>query len=191
MPERSHSAHDSRTTSTGSLPGPFKAHSQIVVYRQPAAVSLATERTSFSRFRSIFARQNSGRVEGHLKSGQSCPCQKHPCTKIAAFQRGNTRSGFPGSFRSWRRKRNPRACNPFRIINSGRVFVPRMPAIMRLRTSGETMSGIFGLRHTSICSANRFFDMRAHDIRHGLDDRHDNCVAKLAIRLRVRHRYPE
>ena len=39
---------------------------------------------------------------GHLKKGQSCWCQKQPCTKTSARYRGNTKSGVPGRSRTWK-----------------------------------------------------------------------------------------
>ena len=120
------------------------AHSQIVATRQPFPSKAERCLRSRSLFKVIFSLQNSRLVPGHLKRWQSWPCQKQPCTKITALYFGNTRSGLPGRSLQYRRNRKPRRCRADRMASSGAVFVPRIPAIIRLRTSGFTMSAATG-----------------------------------------------
>lgn len=120
-----------------------KAHSQTVATRQPAWSRSCRLRRSRSVFPSNLARQNSRRVDGVVAYGQSaCRCQKHPCTRHTAPNRRNTRSGVPGSLRSCRRYRSPRAWIARRRASSGRVFLLPIPAIMRERVARSTMSAI-------------------------------------------------
>ena len=87
-----------------------KAHSQTVATRQPARSRSCRLRRSRSVFPSNLARQNPWRVDGVVAYGQpACRCQKHPSTRHTAPNRRNTRSGVPGSLRSCRRYRSPRA----------------------------------------------------------------------------------
>ena len=107
----------------------------------------ALRRSRLRRSRSVFAsnvaRQNSGRVVGVVAYGQpACRCQKQPCTRHTARNRRNTRSGVPGSLRSCRRYRSPRAWMARRRASSGRVFLLPIPAIMRERVARSTMSAI-------------------------------------------------
>ena len=121
-----------------------KAHSQTVATRQPAWSRSRRLRRSRSVFASNLARQNPRRVDGVVAYGQpACRCQKHPCTRHTAPNRRNTRSGVPGSLRSCRRYRSPRAWMARRRASSGRVFLLPIPAIMRERVARSTMSAIF------------------------------------------------
>ena len=121
-----------------------KAHSQTVATRQPACSRSRRLRRSRSVFASNFACQNPWRVDGVVAYGQpACRCQKHPCTMHTAPNRRNTRSGVPGSLRSCRRNRRPRAWTARRRASSGRVFLLPIPAIMRERVARSTMSAIF------------------------------------------------
>ena len=120
-----------------------KAHSQTVATRQPACSKSCLLRWSRSVFASNLARQNSRRVVGVVAYGQpGCWCQKQPCTRQTAPNRRNTRSGVPGSLRSCRRYRSPRAWMARRRAISGRVFLLPIPAIMRERVARSTMSAI-------------------------------------------------
>ena len=119
------------------------AHSQTVATRQPARSRSCRLRWSRSVFASNLARQNSRRVVGVVAYGQpACRCQKQPCTRHTAPNRRNTRSGVPGSLRSCRRYRSPRAWMARRRASSGRVFLLPIPAIMRERVARSTMSAI-------------------------------------------------
>ena len=121
-----------------------KAHSQTVATRQPAWSRSRRLRRSRSVFASNLACQNPWRVDGVVAYGQpACRCQKHPCTRHTAPNRRNTRSGVPGSLRSCRRNRSPRAWTARRRESSGRVFLLPIPAIMRERVARSTMSTIF------------------------------------------------
>ncbi len=120
-----------------------KAHSQTVATRQPAWSRSFRLRRSRLVFPSNLARQNSSRVVGVVAYGQpACRCQKQPCTRHTAPNRRNTRSGVPGSLRSCRRYRSPRAWMARRRASSGRVFLLPIPAIMRERVARSTMSAI-------------------------------------------------
>ena len=137
---RSHHSNCSATSSAGCL---RSAHSQTVATRQPAWSRSCRLRRSRSVFASNFARQNSGRVVGVVAYGQpACRCQKQPCIRHTARNRRNTRSGVPGSLRSCRRYRSPRAWMARRRASSGRVFLLPIPAIMRERVARSTMSAI-------------------------------------------------
>ncbi len=121
-----------------------RAHSQTVATRQPDWRRSRRLRRSRSVFASNLACQNPGRVDGVVAYGQpACRCQKHPCTRHTAPNRRNTRSGVPGSLRSCRRYRSPRAWMARRRASSGRVFLLPIPAIMRERVARSTMSAIF------------------------------------------------
>ena len=120
-----------------------KAHSQTVATRHPAWSRSCRLRRSRTVFASNFARQNSWRVDGVAAYGQpACRCQKQPCTKHTALNWRNTRSGVPGSLRSCRRYRSPRAWMARRRASSGLVFLPLIPAIMRERVARSTISAI-------------------------------------------------
>ena len=137
---RSHHANCSATSVASCL---RSAHSQTVATRQPAWSRSCRLRRSRSVFASNFARQNSGRVVGMVVYGQpACRCQKQPCTRHTAPNRRNTRSGVPGSLRSCRRYRSPRAWIARRRASSGRVLLLPIPAIMRERVARSTMSAI-------------------------------------------------
>ena len=137
---RSHHSNCSATFGAACL---RSAHSQTVATRQPAWSRSCRLRRSRSVFASNFARQNSCRVVGVVAYGQpACRCQKQPCTRHTAPNRRNTRSGVPGSFRSCRRYRSPRAWMARRRSSSGRVFLLPIPAIMRERVARSTMSAI-------------------------------------------------
>ena len=119
------------------------AHSQTIATRQPAWSRSRRLRRSRSVFASNLARQNFSRVVGVVVYAQpACRCQKQPCTKHTAPNRRNTRSGVPGSLRSCRRYRSPRAWTVRRSASSGRVSLLPIPAIMRERVARSTMSAI-------------------------------------------------
>lgn len=139
LPRRK-TSHRSRTSLSGRRAGPLNAHSQIVSRLQPEAVSAAQAVASRVRLPSIFASQNSRRVEGSRNIGQSWPCQKHPWINTTDLRPGSTMSGHPASLRSCNRKRKPRAWRPRRINISGLVSRPRIRLILKLRRSGEWTS---------------------------------------------------
>ena len=94
---------------------------------------------SLSWFRLIFASQNSRFVLGILQH-PSCPCQKHPFTKIQVRYFRNTKSGCPGNRGELSLYRNPLLQSPFRTIISGFVSFPRIAAIFLCRCSAESLS---------------------------------------------------
>lgn len=120
---------------------PLIAHSHTTATLHPCSRSARRFSSSLSRFRSIFSRHHSRRVPGHLKRLQSCPCQKQPFTCTTARYLGRTISGFPGSSLTCRRNRNPDRWSNLRISISGRVCLPRIPDIIRLRVALSTTSG--------------------------------------------------
>ena len=135
--------HRSSCPATSPAAGLRNAHSQTIPTRQPAWSRSRRLRRSRSVFASNLARQNLSRVVGVVVYGQpTCRCQKQPCTKHTATNRGNTRSGVPGSLRSCRRYRSPRAWTARRSASSGRVSLLPIPAIMRERVARSTMSAI-------------------------------------------------
>ena len=68
-----------------------------------------------------------------------------------------------------------------RISNSGLVFLPRMPDIIRLRVAGSTTSAKPGLRPFP----ERSEEVRLHMFGDGFHSRHHNRIAELAIGLGV------
>lgn len=168
--------------------GPRNAHSQIVRWRQPASSVLLSTTRSRHRLSFSFFLQNAARVSGCWNSSQSCPCQKHPCTCIAARCFGSIRSGRPGTSRDCSLKRNPIRCSPLRIRRSGLVSRDRMPDIIRLRVLRSTTSGNFpllatheqvGLNHTLTRNPGQ------HEFCDGLDYGDDYRVAELLVCLRI------
>lgn len=59
---------------------------------------------------------------------------------MTALYFGKTRSGWPGRLLACSRKRKPLRNSSRRTRSSGLVFFPRIPAIIRDRTAGETTS---------------------------------------------------
>jgi hypothetical protein len=87
-----------------ALAGEESSHSQITKTRQPPAINAALTLASRVTFLSNFSIQNLVLLFGVVAILQpSCLCQKQPWTKTTVLYRGNTRSGFPGSFDPWRR----------------------------------------------------------------------------------------
>lgn len=117
------------------------AHSQTVMTFQPFSTKAVMQAVSLVRLASSFLVQKERRLLGIRKNLQSgCACQKHPLTKTTVRHLVSTRSGLPGRSRRCSRKRNPAANRAERTSFSGRVFLPRMPDIIRERTSGVTTS---------------------------------------------------
>lgn len=117
-------------------------HCQITTADHPAAFNAIRFFRSRQILPSIFVRQNSTFDEGRLPRGHECPCQKHPWTNTAVRNRGNTMSGLPASAFEWSRNRKPAANNSRRTYSSGFVSAPRTAAIIRDRSSEETLSAI-------------------------------------------------
>ena len=126
------------------------AHSQTIATRQPVSSKSRRVRRSLSVFASNFARQNFSRVVGIVLYRQpACRCQKQPWTKQTALNLRNTRSGVPGSRRSYRRYRSPRAWMARRRVSSGCVSLLPIPAIMRDRVARSTVSAIVVLQRAA------------------------------------------
>ncbi len=103
----------------------FVSHCQITSVRHPCAPSSNRTRRSRSTFRSNFACQKSSRDLGCVAFLQpSCRCQKQPCTKIATFHRGNTRSGVPGKSVRCSLNLKPSEWATRRTLSSGTVLRP-------------------------------------------------------------------
>ena len=68
------------------------------------------------------------------------------------------------------------------------MFFPRMPDIMRLRTSGRTTSGM----HPTLARGRDLHlaggDDRRHVLGHSLNHRHDHAVAELLVGLGIADR---
>jgi hypothetical protein len=117
------------------------AHSHTTPTRHPAARSSSRFRASRAAFLPSLSCQKSALFAGLVvKRHPACLCQKHPWTKTAARYFGKTISGLPGMSRTCSLNRKPIACSRFRKAFSGRVFAPRMPAIIRERVSLSTTS---------------------------------------------------
>ena len=116
------------------------SHPHISTTLQPKSSSWAFLFLSRFWFSANFSSQNSLWVSGMLARLQVWRCQKHPCTKITVLYLGKTRSGFPGRWAPCNRKRNPSLWAHERTINSGTVCFPLTELIIRLRTSGATLS---------------------------------------------------
>ena len=130
---RRKSAHKAMSAVDSRRAGPMTLHSQTVSTRQPASTSACSFAASRARLPAILATQNSVRVAGRWPRGQSCPCQKQPCTKMTARYFGNTRSGRPGSPFLYSRNRNPAACRLRRSTSSGVVSRLRTRLIAKRR----------------------------------------------------------
>ncbi len=145
-----HESKSRQTASTGRLDAPRIEHSLTTATRHRQDLRLWSTRASRSLLSEIFFCQNSVRVLGSRKSGQSWPCQKQPWKSMTTRCLGKMISGFPGSSRACSRNRSPKRWSPDRSRISGLVFFPRMPDIMRLRVSEETVSAIYAAKSLGI-----------------------------------------
>lgn len=119
------------------------SHSQTTNTRQPLASSCWLICSSRITFFENLASQNSVLDFGIVATLQpGWRCQKHPCTKTTVRCFGRTMSGFPGSFRPCRRKRNPCRWSALRRLTSGLVFSERMRDIRSDRCVGVRLSTI-------------------------------------------------
>ena len=117
------------------------AHSHTHSTRQSSALSVSITRRSRYTLASSLSFQQSGRVAGSFAYRRSWyVCQKQPWTTMATIRPGITMSGVPGKSRRCKRNRYPNANSNRRTSSSGREFLPLMPAIIRLRSSGDTQS---------------------------------------------------
>lgn len=120
------------------------SHSHTRITFHPKSSNACIDSRSRSMLRSIFSFQNSKFDFGNRKYLQSsCPCQKHPLTKMTVLYFGKAISGVPGNFLTCTRKRSPRENRYFRTIISGFVSFPLTAAIQRLRCSGVLISVTF------------------------------------------------
>lgn len=102
---------------------PRNAHSHTMATLQLVSVYWRNMRLSRLRLPCIFSRQNLARVDGQRNRRQAWPCQKQPWTNMTAWKRLRTRSGLPGSVRSWSRYLYPARWSPRRTRTS--IFVSR------------------------------------------------------------------
>lgn len=79
----------------------FSSHSHITRTLHPADLSARWFSMSRSTFLVIFCFQYSSFEDGHTNLPQSCLCQKHPFTNTTVLYFGSTRSGHPGSDRTF------------------------------------------------------------------------------------------
>lgn len=121
----------------------FNAHSHTTRTRHPASDRSPIALASLRWLACSFDSQNSGLVAGNRNNGQpSWRCQKHPCTKTAAFQRRSTISGRPGKVLACKRKRSPADQSARRTSSSGAVSLLRMRDIAAERCSLLRVSAI-------------------------------------------------
>ena len=113
----------------------FNSHSQMVMQCQPISANRFCVSISLSWFLLIFVTQNSRFVSGILQH-PSCPCQKHPFTKIQVRYFFITKSGCPGNLGELSLYLNPLLHNPFRTIISGFVSLDRIEDIFLWILSG-------------------------------------------------------
>lgn len=118
---------------------------------QPDSLSRLLTSVSRSRFRAILAIHQSALV-GNWSRGsasprtrQALPCQKSPSTKTAILSPCQAMSGVPGTCLGWSRYRSPRPCSADRRAISGRVFLFRTAAIIRVVTAGSRRPRLFAL----------------------------------------------
>ena len=126
----------SSDSSVVSLLSPFSSHSQTVMQCHPILASFFCSSRSLSLLREIFLSQNSVFVFGILKYlHPSCPCQKHPFTKMQVRYLRNTMSGCPGSLGLFTLYLNPLLHKYFRTTISGFVSLLLTDAIFLCRCS--------------------------------------------------------
>lgn len=133
----------SSDSSVFSLLSPFSSHSQTVMQCHPILASCFCSSRSLSLLREIFLSQNSVFVFGILKYlHPSCPCQKHPFTKMHVWYLRNTMSGCPGSLGLFTLYLNPLLHKYFRTTISGFVSLLLTAAIFLCRCSMVKWSDI-------------------------------------------------
>ena len=123
-----------REASVLSLLFGFSSHSQTTMTCQPIAASFFCSSLSRSLFLWIFFSQKSVFVFGIRKYlHPSCPCQKHPLTKIQVRYLRSTRSGWPGRRGLFKRYRKPSFHKYLRTSTSGFVSFERIAAMFLCR----------------------------------------------------------
>lgn len=168
-------------------------HSQTIRTRRPTSRSARTALSSRNCVASSLLFQNAARVFGNIEFAHPCECQKQPCTKIAVRCFGKTISGFPGKSFLCNRNRKPFRCNQLRTNISGFVFLPLIAAIFRDRAA-VTGGSAFGAGRNKFVLETRHWlvalrreNTRHHDAREFLNDRNDDGIPELTVRLRVGH----
>jgi hypothetical protein len=119
---------------------------------QPARRNSRWVRLSLTALRCILAIQYVRLDAGTRQRAQPCICQKQPLTLIIFRNRGNTRSGVPGSERTCKRYRYPREWTSRRTASSGVVFFDLTAAMMRDRSliRANSRKSLWDLYHDSI-----------------------------------------
>ena len=144
LPEAHSSLHaatlEQMRSSTRSALTPSRAHCQTIIRFQPASRHAASLRLSRLTFFDHFSIQKAMFDFGIVESLHPCLCQKHPRTSIIVFALGITMSGLPLSRLSHTLNRQPSANSLLRTRISGKVSLPRIFAIKRLRCSVVNVS---------------------------------------------------
>jgi len=150
--------------------------------RQPKSSRATVFAESLRRFRSIFVRQYSALAFGaRAPRAQSCPCQKHPLTKMSLCSPGKTRSGFPGRSSRCNRKRKPMPWTSRRTINSGAVSLPFTARMIWLRCSGVSFKAsarFSGLDRSQILRQFRYSGS-PYPLRPSCARRHQTCPIRI------------
>ena len=119
----------------------FSWHSHIVMLCHPMLASSCFTLLSRSWLRFTLLCQNSVLVLGITNSPHpSCPCQKHPFTKMHVLYFLSTMSGFPGNLGWLSLYLKPRLHRNFRTSISGFVFFPFIEAMHLCLCSGVSLS---------------------------------------------------
>lgn len=126
-----------RRMSSSKLGLDFTSHSHTSRTFHPIACSSPLCLASRSWFRSLLSVQKTVFDLGsRVPTGQECPCQKHPLTKMTFFLPENTRSGLPGNRLSCSRYLKPALWRSLRSASSGFVFADFILDMWTLRCSG-------------------------------------------------------
>lgn len=146
--------------------GVLVQHSHTLNTRHPCFRSFRMLRLSRCTFPLRFVCQNSAFVAGiNLPYLQRCMCQKQPWTKIIDLCFGSTMSGRPGKSRTCNLYLNPSECSRRLTIISGRVSLPRICDMLKLRCRWVRTSAIS--RQPLAYSANESVHVENPDWRAG------------------------
>ena len=130
----------------------FRRHSHTTNTVHPRACSRSRFAASRAMLPSSLRFQNSALVEGRRPFRQSCPCQKHPCTKTAVRYLRSARSGAPGRRRTFRRYRKPSRHTALRTCLSASVPRVRTLDMSKERANAERVSTGFTRRPRRLLS---------------------------------------
>ena len=127
-------------SSVRSALSPSRAHCQTIIKFHPASRHAASLRWSRLIFFDHFSIQNAIFDFGIVESLHPCLCQKQPRTSIIVLAFGITMSGLPWNLLSQTLYRQPQEYSRLRTSISGKVSLPWIFAISRLRCSGVILS---------------------------------------------------